>query len=222
MGAAARRPTATGCCRPLEDDTLCRFARKESSNPASPLEVADSYATLGFQADSYQPMHAAACITPNNCWFAGGPLPAPQLGAFHLHWNGTTLEAEPNTRVESVQAMRVFQGSLYESIGLPLEEPEAELTEQEILHPSVIQEVLPSASGASFRALLPRTSSNLILPGYVPASPEYSFGSLPQALGFLQLASSEGSLWAAAGPVATPPRESAPGQLTVLRDAGGQ
>jgi hypothetical protein len=143
------------------------------------------------------------------------------VGAFHLHWNGTTMEAEPNTRVEGVQAMRVFQGSLYESIGLPLEEPEAELTEQEILHPSVIQEVVPEASGTTFKALLPRSATNLILPEYAPPSSAYQFGSLPQALGFLHLSADESSLWAAAGPVAKPPTGSAPGELTVLRKSGG-
>ncbi len=221
-GRAGQAANGHGLLPPLEDDTLCRFARKEPANPASPLEVVDSYATLGFQASSYQPMHAAACLSPTDCWFAGGPLPAPQVGAFHLHWNGTTLEAEPNTRIESVQAMRVFQGNLYESIGLPLEEPEAELTEQEILHPSVIQQVVSEATGTTFKRLLPRSSQNLILPEYAPPSQAYQFGSLPQALGFLRLASSESSLWAAAGPTAEVPSGSAPGELTVLHDVGGQ
>ncbi len=57
--------------------------------------VVASYAHPAFQADSYQAMHAAACLSPADCWFAGDPLEEPQLGAFQLHWNGSALEAEP-------------------------------------------------------------------------------------------------------------------------------
>jgi hypothetical protein len=206
---------ANGILPPLADDTLCHFARSEPANPASPLEVVKSYASLAFQASSYQAMHAAACIDPNDCWFAGEPLPKPQIGAFHLHWNGSSLEAEPNTRVETVDDMRVFQGSLYESIGLPLEESgETERTIEEILHPSVLQEVAPEGATPTFVALHPRSSTNRILP-------EYRSGSEPQALGFLHLSADEDSLWAAAGPVAKPPEGSKPGTLTVLNDSGG-
>ena len=31
----------------------------------------------------------------SDCWFGGDPLAEPQIGAFHLHWNGSSLEAEP-------------------------------------------------------------------------------------------------------------------------------
>ena len=49
--------------------------------------------TPAFQADSYQAMHAAGCFDPDDCWFAGDPLPEPQLGAFQLHWNGSSLDS---------------------------------------------------------------------------------------------------------------------------------
>lgn len=78
---------------PLEDNTLCHFAEGH---------VVGSYAHPAGQADSYQALHAAGCIPPlppavtsSDCWFGGDPLPEPQLGAFHLHWNGGALEAEP-------------------------------------------------------------------------------------------------------------------------------
>jgi hypothetical protein len=206
---------ANGVLPSLEDDTLCHFAQSEPANPASPLEVVKSYASLAFQASSYQAMHAAACIDPNDCWFAGEPLPKPQIGAFHLHWNGSSLEPEPNTQVETVDDMRVFHGSLYESIGLPLEESgEIEHTIEEILHPSVLQEVAAEGVSPTFGMLHPRSSTNQILP-------EYGSGSAPQALGFLHLSADEDSLWAAAGPVAKPPSGSEPGALTVLNDSNG-
>ena len=39
-----------------------------------------------------------AASTPTDCWFAGEPLPEPQVGAFQLHWNGSSLDAEPYAR----------------------------------------------------------------------------------------------------------------------------
>ena len=58
---------------PLEDNTLCHFDAGA---------VVGSYAHPAFEADSYQAMHAAACIPPippatvsEECWFGGDPLP---------------------------------------------------------------------------------------------------------------------------------------------------
>jgi hypothetical protein len=221
-GRPGQAANGRGVLPPLEDNTLCHFTRHEPGNSSSALEVAKSYAALAFQASEYNPMHAAACVAPNNCWFAGAPLPAPQLGAFHLHWNGTAVEPEPNTKVESVQDMRVFQGSLYESIGLPLEPPaEGEESEEEILHPSVLQEVSPEGVSPAFKPLHPSSASSQILPEYAPGSAEFPFGSFPQALGALHLSADGDSLWAGAGATPKPPAGSAPGALTVLRDSGG-
>jgi hypothetical protein len=205
---------------PLEDDTLCRFAYNTATQK---LEIVDSYATLAFQASSYQPMRAAACVNPTDCWFAGGPLPAPQSGAFQLHWNGSSLEAEPNTnkRVESVESIGAVEGRLDESIALPLVEQVGEEEPEEVLHPSVLQEIAPEGASTPFTELHPRSKANQILPEYVPSSPEFAFGSFPQALEGLRLSADEDSMWAAAGPVAEAPAESAPAALTVLRDSGG-
>jgi hypothetical protein len=205
---------------PLEDNTLCRFAYNTSTQK---LEIVGSYATLAFQASSYQPMRAAACVSSTDCWFAGGPLPAPQSGAFQLHWNGSSLEPEPNTgkRVESVESMSAFENRLYESIALPLVEQTGEEEPEEVLHPSVLQEIAPEGASTSFTELHPRSKTNQILPEYAPASSEFAFGSFPQALEGLRLSSDEDSLWAAAGPVAETPAESAQAELTVLRESGG-
>ena len=34
-------------------------------------KVVTSYASLAFQASSYQPMQGAGCMSPSDCWFAG-------------------------------------------------------------------------------------------------------------------------------------------------------
>jgi hypothetical protein len=217
-GRPGQAANGEGDLPPLEDDTLCHFAYNATSGR---LEVVGSYAAPAFQASSYQPMHAAACLSPTDCWFAGAPLPEPEPGAFHLHWNGSSLEAEPNTAVQAVQDMRIFEGRLYESIGLPLEEP-AGLAETptEILHPSILQEIAPEGSIHAFAALHPRSSEGQFLPQYAYDS-HTGLESFPPALGFLHLSADEDSLWAAAGPLETPPKGSAPAELTVLRDAGG-
>jgi len=190
---------------PLEDDTLCHFAGGA---------VAGSYATLGFRSNSYQAMDAAACVSASDCWFAGAPLPEPQPGSFHLHWNGSAVEAEPNSKAHSIEAMRVFDGHLYESIGLASSSGEEVLEEEEIEHPYVLGEVAPEHSAAPFTSLHQFSLQSRILP-------EYASGSFPQALAPLQLSADSEELWAAAGPAHEPPSGSLPGELTVLRDTAG-
>jgi hypothetical protein len=176
--------------------------------------VVASYAKLAFQSDSYQAMHAAACISPSDCWFGGEPLEEPQIGAFHLHWNGSTLEAERNPQGHAVEDMRLYGGRLYESVLLSstdrVEEAESPL------HPSVLHAIYPKDIQPTFESLLPESQSGEILP-------TYALGAYPSALDFLHLSADEDGLWAAAGPVPVPERPiaSAPAELTVLRDSGG-
>ena len=88
-------------------------------------------------ANSYQPMHAAACMTPERLLVRRRPAPRTSARRIPpaLERDHAGSRTQHTGRIGA--GMRVFQGSLYESIGLTLEEPEAELTEQEILHPSV-------------------------------------------------------------------------------------
>jgi hypothetical protein len=89
-------------------------------------EVVASYAEPLGRATSFSPMDAAVCEGPNNCWFGGERLPGnPNAGAFHLHWNGTTLQAvpsltEPEPKLKdpgrSVFGLAFNQGKLYESL----------------------------------------------------------------------------------------------------------
>jgi hypothetical protein len=197
---------------PLEDDSLCRFA----VNSAGKLEILDSYATLGFQASSYQAMNGATCINSSDCWFGGEPLPTPLPGAFQLHWNGSSLEADPNTPVRSIQDMRAFAGRVYESLGTP-EQGEGEPSIEEIEHPYLLNEI--SATGAAFQRLRPEATSSM---GEQRPIPEYAPGSFPQALGFLRLSADEDALWAAASPLETPPKGSKAAKVAVLRDSGGE
>ncbi|HEX3692401.1 MAG TPA: hypothetical protein VHU13_03570 [Solirubrobacteraceae bacterium] len=186
-GRPGQAPDAHGDPAPIEDNTLCHFAGGR---------VVGSYASVAFRANSYQPMHAAGCIAPNDCWFAGDPLPAPQSGSFHLHWNGSSLSEEPYTQEGyAVQDARVFGGQLYESVQLaaPLQEPHA----LHLVNPTGVQPTFEPLFGL----------------------PLYATGEFPDALGVLRLSATDQALWAAAGPVRETPLGSTEGQVTVARYA---
>jgi hypothetical protein len=196
-GRPGQADEANGTTPPLEDDTLCHFAGGQ---------VVTSYAAPAFEANSYQPMHAAGCMSPSDCWFAGDPLPEPLLGAFQLHWNGSSLSEEPDPQGHAVQDMRLFGGRLYESVRLSRED---KLTDPESPdHPSVLRRINPAG----------------VQPKFVPLSPgvpEYAPEELPEALDFLRLGADAEALWGAAGPAPSTPEGSAPGEATVIRYAGG-
>ena len=192
----AANPT-TGAPAPLEDRTLCRFAHGE---------VVGSYASPAFEVSSYQPMHALGCLSPNDCWFAGDPLPFPDEGeAFHLHWTGGGLAAEPNPHGHAVEDMRAFEGRLFESVRLLSSDAPGEL---EVPFPHAMHTINPEG----------------VTPIYEPVLglPLYGGSEFPQALESLRLGSDEDSLWAAAGPVAEAPSGSSVAPTTVARYSGGQ
>ncbi len=181
---------------PLEDNTLCHFAGGE---------VVGSYASLAFRQNSYQAMHGAACLGPEDCWFGGDALPEDQVGAFHLHWDGHSLNAQPGPQGHAVEDMRQYGGLLYEAVRLQSgdllgeEEPRTE--------PSDLHTIEPNGVQPTFVSLF-------------PGVPTYSSEEVPQELDYLHLSSTETALWGAANPVVPAP-EGAPGEVTVLRFAGG-
>lgn len=183
---------------PLADNTLCHF---------SGGQVVGSFGSLAFRADSYQAMHAAGCLSATDCWFGGDPLPEGQLGAFHLHWDGSSLSAIPNPQGHPVEDMRFFQGRLYESVRLSLTDLVSE--EESVFAPSDLHLIRPISAGQSpFLSL-------------TPGVPEYAEGEFPQALDFLHLSPTEGTLWGVGNPVELPPKGSAAGEVTIVRDKGG-
>jgi hypothetical protein len=192
---------ANGAPAPLEDDTLCHFA---APCPECQLQVVGSYASLAFQASSYQPMHAAGCLGPSDCWFGGGLLPQPQIGAFQLHFNGHTVSAEPSPQGHVVQDMRLFGGRLYESVRLA---PEDRVTDPEP-SPVALRRINPVGVQPTFVALS-------------PGVPEYLHKEFPTALDYLRLSADAEGLWGAAGPTFEDPEKSQEGEARVVRYAGG-
>jgi hypothetical protein len=199
---------------PVEDDTLCRFGLGSDGD----MEVLDSYATLAFQSTSYPMMYAAACINASDCWFAGERLQEPQIGAFHLHWNGVTLTREPYLpEGHAVKELSRFEGHLYESVKLSatdrILQKEGKAGELPAMHLINPEEVSPT-----FEALV---NLPLLGSGPCPALDELNkrCTEFPQALEFLHLSADEEALWAAAGPVpeSERPEKSGKAGVTVLR-----
>ncbi len=174
---------------PLIDNTLCHFVGGQ---------VVGSYAHPAFEADSYMTMQTAGCLEPPDCWFAGDPLLAPQVGAFQLHWNGSALEAEPYLgEGHPVDAMQPFERRLYDSVNI-----------------SKLDAIIGGGVGE------PPAVHWINPPGVQPTQggeaeiPLYGPHELPEALGALRLSAAEGSLWGAAGSKSS--ESSEPGQVTVV------
>jgi hypothetical protein len=185
---------ATGKAPP-EHISLCHF--KDG-------QVLASYAEPLGVAGSYLPMNAAACNGPGDCWFAGERLPGTtNVGAFHLHWDGTTLTpvpslTEPQPQIvdpgRSAASLAFSGGSLYESVAaregdIAPEEPEGE--------PSLFHRIVPGA-GDPFEPL-------------TGAQPSFGGGAEAAEMQPFHLTGAGGSLWAVAG------SESERGGLTIMR-----
>src|ERR1700677_1155775 len=200
---------------PIEDDTLCRFGLNSAT---SDFEVIDSYATLAFQSTSYPMMYAAACIEPSDCWFAGEKLQEPEIGAFHLHWNGVTLTREPYTpEGHASEELSLFGGHLYESVKLASSDrvlqkqgKAGEVPAMHVINPAEVSPTFETVSG------LPLLGTG---PCPTPEEPAKRCAEFPQALEFLHLSANEDALWAAAGPVEEDERPAKSGKaaVTILR-----
>jgi hypothetical protein len=87
-------------------------------------EVVGSYSTPYQSPDPFRTMDAAGCDGPDDCWFAGIGSEDPsgqRVGAFHLHWDGSTLTTSYQPQGRGVSALAYFrapteaQGTFYES-----------------------------------------------------------------------------------------------------------
>ena len=194
---------------PLADNTLCHFA-PATEGEQRPLEVVGSYASLAFLPSSYQAMDGAGCLSSEDCWFAGGPLPDEQVGSFHLHWNGHQMEAEPGPQGHAVSSISRFGPVLYE--GVRIESGDLDSEEEPPTEPSLIHAIEPTGVQPRFVSLFP---TDLSLAN--KRLPIYSTGESPEALTGPLLASDEGALWAALNPIQEVSK-STPGEITILRE----
>jgi hypothetical protein len=201
---------------PLADNTLCHF----KGTARQPGQVVGSYGSLAFRPDSYQAMHAAGCLSQDDCWFAGNPLPAGNQnpGAFHLHWDGGAVVAEPNPQGHAVEDMRAFElqapppeapGALpprylFESVQLAKGDSVTE--EESPASPSLLHLITPIGAQPTFLSL-------------TPGVPLYGESELPTTLGFFRLGADEAALWGAADPLSPGNPEGA--EVTIVRQTAG-
>jgi hypothetical protein len=188
--------------------SLCHFAGGQ---------VVGSYAVPLGEPGSWRHMNGGACYSPSDCWFGGKDGPPPE-GAFHLHWDGSTVTVVYEPEDHSVVGMVNFQGTLYESV--QLESDDIWLPEER-KYPAVIHTIARAGVEPTFKDLDTYSPSEGNLPSY-------GENVLPEALQGVDLAT-DGSplgagatqLWAAANPLSNPPLKSGMASLTVLRDHDG-
>lgn len=175
-------------------------------------EVVGSYAVPLDEPESWRQMTGGACYQPSDCWFGGIDGTYPHVGAFHLHWDGSSVTVVYEPEDHAVTSMTTFNGNLLESVGLSSSDARSE---GEVSIPAILHTISPSGSFAN-RSIISRVTKKLL--------PEYGQEVEPEALHGFDLAtnapagSSATQLWAVANPTATSPLGSQPGSLTILHD----
>jgi hypothetical protein len=169
---------------------LCRF--KDG-------KVVGSYSTPSQSSDPYRPMNAAACNGPNDCWFGGIGSQDPsgrRVGAFHLHWDGTSLKTYYAPQGRGVSDIVAYGGGFYETTLVGVQREDAE-TPVQLAQPELQPRLVHRISGTTF------SNANSI-----PIPRE----DVPSAGTELLAASSNGSdLWLVGGGAASGPAAPAAG-----------
>lgn len=156
--------------------------------------VVASYAEPVDVAGSYLPMNAAVCAGPSDCWFAGDRLNQKKgnanAGAFHLHWDGSTVAPIPSLTVpqlglespgRTVTSLAYHEGGLYEGVAIR----EGDLAPSEtVAEPSFLHQVVSQGDRTAFVPLYPQDPA---------ISPE------PTQLQGMRLVGDGEELWALAG-----------------------
>jgi hypothetical protein len=170
----------------VQSISLCHFLNGQ---------VVGSYAMPLEQPDSYLRMNAAACYGPTDCWFGGEDGASPNTGAFHLHWNGSSISTVYAPEDHAVTGMINFEDQLFESV---------QIRESDIFppsapagHPAIIHTIAPT--GASpFANLYLFPAPHTLLPEYEPKEPPYDLEGFTLASDGAPLGAGATQLWAAA------------------------
>jgi hypothetical protein len=180
-------------------------------------------------------MDAAACLSPDDCWFGGqiAQPPNPNFGAFHLHWNGETVEVVYAPEDHAIAAMALttttpsgggLETTLFESVQLARGD---EYGSQSTTHPPLLHTISAGTSTAFHDVFPPQPGCDPSV-GICYPLPEYGFEESggrqlpvdPQTLAGFSLSSDfrpasgapgPAQLWAVAGPDSTPPVDSSHG-----------
>jgi hypothetical protein len=187
-------------------------------------QVVGSYAMPLGRPSSYLKMDGAACVSPSDCWFGGQTGQPPANGAFHLHWDGSTVSVVYDAEDHAVTGMVNFGGRVYE--GLAIGAGDSYLGGENAQHPAVMRTIAPAGQTPLCNGI-PSVFCDVFAFSTEPL-PIYGERILPDALGGFSVTSDgaplgQGAtqLWAAADPLVNPPVGSAAAALTVLRDTHG-
>ena len=177
-------------------------------------QVVGSFSTPLESGDPFRQMLSATCDGPDDCWFGGvGSQDAvgDRVGAFHLHWNGSSLESVYGPQGRAVSDMEFHGGELYEST-LVGRSPENRTEGVDLADPEPVPRLIHTVSGHTF--------------GNDPFQPAPLGGVPADGTELLALDSDGADLWAVGGGAASGP--SAPAGSSVARPpvaarlAGGQ
>jgi hypothetical protein len=137
-------------------------------------QVVGSYAMPLNQPDSYQPMDAAACLSPENCWFGGQLVAPPDGGGFHLHWNGHEVTVVYSPEGHAIASMALAgPGILFESVLLAASDSYAS---ESSANPAVLHQIDPAGSSIDFHNLFMFDSACAALE-FCPPLPAYGSDS---------------------------------------------
>lgn len=168
-------------------------------------QVVASYAMPLEEPDSYQPMDAAACESPDNCWFGGQDDATGH--AFELRWDGTNLTEQDEPEGHAVNDMLDYQGQIEESVRFG--PSDGYLSSESLTHPAVLHTIEGGRVSDTFTY------------GEGRVLPYYGQNVAPDSLEGFALSTDGGAmdsgpaqLWAAADPV---PGASPAASLTILR-----
>ncbi len=80
-------------------------------------QVVASYSTAPQSPDPFHTMDSAACNGPSDCWFGGYAAESPDgnSGAFHLHWDGTSLTSTYDPEGRGVSDVAFLGGTFFET-----------------------------------------------------------------------------------------------------------
>ncbi|HWI75419.1 MAG TPA: hypothetical protein VNT55_25885 [Baekduia sp.] len=81
--------------------------------------VVASYAVPSSGEGAYEPMNAAACTAPDDCWFGGiarRTSGGTHAGTFHLHWDGRALAIVDGAAGRAATDMTTLGGAIYETL----------------------------------------------------------------------------------------------------------
>jgi hypothetical protein len=153
----------------LQDISLCHFQNDR---------VVASYALPLGEQGSYEPMNAAACTGPNDCWFGGATHPE---GAFHLHWNGTSLTEVDALQDHEAASMAVYNDQIFESVQLQppcsvAAPPCDNYGSEDVNNPPVFHLIAPNDAADPFHSLYPEDGNPACAP-FCPPLPDYTMAT---------------------------------------------